>query len=125
MTYFLERILRATEFEGTDGIWWRIFKEEDNRLAVFALCNDFFVWACADVEEITPENLVVLEGAKVDLAKLGDDEEMYVALLFCSRVRGMRPQGAFYEHLPKPSWPLFDACGPERDPSEPGNTPKP
>ena len=46
-------------------------------------------------------------------------------LLFCCRVRGMRPQGAALRSIPKPLWPLFDAAGPERNPKDFGNTPRP
>lgn len=35
--------------------------------------------------------------------------------LFAARVRGMRPQGAAYTFYPPETWPLFDACGPERE----------
>lgn len=36
--------------------------------------------------------------------------------LFAARVRSMRPQGAAYKvRYDKSIWPLFDACGPERE----------
>lgn len=38
-----------------------------------------------------------------------------IAELFAARVREMRPQGACYKGYPKDLWPLFDACGPERE----------
>lgn len=41
--------------------------------------------------------------------------ETNISELFAARVRGMRPQGACYKGYPKDLWPLFDACGPERE----------
>src|SRR5207249_10926238 len=48
-------------------------------------------------------------------------------LLFCCRMRNMRPQGAYYNSIPKNIWHLFDACGEEREvgKNDLSNTPKP
>jgi len=116
MDDFLERVLRATAFNGTDGLWWRTSDDGEDRLQVFANCNDFFWWACADLEEITPDNIEVLEKAQVDLLVLEDSyADCYIHLLFCARIRKMRPQGAYYKHLPEEMWPLLNTCGPERE----------
>ena len=78
-------------------------------LEFFINCNDFFAWGCADAEPVqTPEDVGALERAFQDA---GDDGP----LLYCARRRGMRPQGAYYDHIEKEHWPLFDACGPERE----------
>lgn len=39
----------------------------------------------------------------------------YALDLYSCRIEGMRPQGAVYRHNKKELWPLFDACGPERE----------
>ena len=93
-----------------------IWSGEDLEFGI--ICNDVFHWGCADVEDVHEEDLPMLEQAFKDSDIYGDD-------LYCARKRGMRPQGAMYKHIDKEAWHLFDACGPERDPKEPGNTPKP
>ncbi len=40
--------------------------------------------------------------------------------LFVARARKMRPQGAYYHSFHGSLVPLFDACGPERDPKDAG-----
>lgn len=89
----------------------------------FINCNDLFWWGCADGEDITEENIHLLREAIKDL----EDYPLSKAdapLLFCCRVRKMRPQGAYYSYLEKDVWHLFDAAGPEREVGG-GNTPKP
>lgn len=74
-------------------------------------CNDLFVWACADGEDITEEDLPEFYLAIEDCGgniKTGSD-------LYCCRKRGMRPQGACYSYYDKKYWFLFNACGPERE----------
>lgn len=85
---------------------------------LFVNCNDFFYWGCADAEEVTAENLPVLEACILDVSKaLSPDKDLDTALmLYCARIRTLRPQGACYPHLPQAAWPLFDACGPAREP---------
>lgn len=97
------------ERDDYDSLHWR--KREDG-LHAGVNCNDAFYWATADVEEVTPENLPVYVQAYTDC----DAAECpwHAGLLFCCRVRGMRPQGAMYRHLDEAVWPLFDAAGPER-----------
>lgn len=93
-------------------VWWRT----DGAYApitFFVNCNDVFAWGCADCEQLTEETLPALAQAYQDSDKVG-------AELFCSRVRKERPQGAFYAYIPEEEWPLFDACGPEREVG-PGN----
>lgn len=108
---FLTRVLKAFEFDGTDGLWWRF---DDGKLGMFATCSDFFEWGTADMEEIRPEDLELLEQAVKDTVEL-DGTNLWAGELFCARKRGMRPQGACYKHLPEVLWPLFDAAGPIRE----------
>lgn len=110
-----------------DGIWWRTDAPKYHPITIFVTCNDFFFWACSDMEEVTPENVSVLEACVRDMRalKIVDEKEREAdwadaGLLFCARVRGMRPQGAYYAHIDKHWWPLFDACGPVRE-AETGN----
>lgn len=121
-----------------DGFWWRANEPQYEPFKILINCNDLFYWACADCEEVTPENLDVLEGALRDIQvfhdrwanylrenrdvskRAHDSEPPYVStsdalLLFCCRVRKMRPQGAFYDAFPPGVDALFDAAGPERE----------
>lgn len=74
-------------------------------------CNDLFYWACSDGEDITEETLPQFHQAVKDCK----EDESLAAWLYCARIRKMRPQGAAYTYIPKDLWPLFDACGPERE----------
>lgn len=123
---FLLRIMRI--FNGFDGpspdnLWWRT----DGKYApftVFVNCNDEFYWASADCEEITPENIEEMERAVADCIATTRRKEpwgergcsVYAPMLFCARVRKMRPMGAAYpggeDHAGVRE--LLNACGPER-----------
>lgn len=122
-------------------IWWRT-DHEYSPVTFWVNCNDLFYWACADSEAITPKNFDQLKIAVDDVALyLGAKDpsegkyepegwsERYdlwkkvgsiAADLFCARVRGMRPQRPCYKRYPEEVKPLFDACGPERDPKSEG-----
>lgn len=93
-------------------------------------CNDFFAWGCADAEEVTEENFPILKQsieeveaiAFCDEKSIDEEEEKdrskayrYGGLLFCARVAKIRPQGAYYEHLPKCLWEKFNECGEKRE----------
>lgn len=116
-TEFILKVLRI--FNGFDGpscdaIWWRT-DGEYAPVTFLVNCNDEFWWASADCERLTPENLPILERAIADckaaVPRLG---KIWASTLFVARVRGMRPQGAAYPSE-RALWPLFDACGPERE----------
>lgn len=116
---FLLRVMRIVDcgFRGPSPeiLFWRTDREYAP-FKIFVICSDVFAWACADMEELTPANIHVLEAAVADL-DTADRGSGYVCAdtLFCSRVRGMRPQGAYYKNIERQHWPLFDACGPERE----------
>lgn len=108
--HILKVLNLAVDYSQGENLLWR--KEENGELVVAVNCNDIFHWACADSEEVTPENLEVYRQSLIDCqqAKAID----YADVLFVARVRQMRPQGATYPHIPTQLWPLLDACGPER-----------
>jgi len=138
MEQFLLRWFDITgRSETGDCFFWRT----DGNYApvtILANCNDLFWWACADAEAVTPENIDVLAQSIADItvfyeawrsAPRDDDRPPpplvmrdLGVLLFCCRVRSMRPQGAFYKHFPPGVRELFDAAGPDRDPCDPVNT---
>lgn len=118
---FVRRVLEIGEkYELQGDIYWRCGPmygggNFNNPASFFVNTNDLFWWACADLEEITPENVEELERACSD-CKAAERVvgTVYGPSLFACRVRGMRPQGAAY---PKEEslWPLFDATGPIRE----------
>lgn len=117
---FVARVLRP--FDDCDvhpELFWRV--DDDNRVQFFAMCNDAFWWGTADAEEITPENVWVLEESSRDLRALGEVlAPIRLAELFAARVRGMRLQRPAYKKLSPAVAALFDACGPERDRKDEG-----
>ena len=94
------------------------WRAEDGQLRASINDNDVFGWGCADSEDVEYDDLPLLQRAYDDLHSLSPHAPRFVAYtdtLFVSRKRGMRPQGKFYKHLPKETWPLFDAAGPVRE----------
>lgn len=96
-----------------DEVWWRC-DGEYAPVTFFINCNDFFWWGTGDSERLTPENIAVLKQAYVDCIAAGDKRGAWAGLLFCARVRQLRPQGCCYPKE-KAIAALFDACGPKRD----------
>lgn len=98
-----------------DQIWWNIAgKGDDEEVRFFANTSDLFYWACADLEEITIDKLDLFLSAIKDTEEACGGGIAYAPELYAARVRQMRPQGAAYPEE-KELWPLFDACGPERE----------
>ena len=116
----LDLVVRiAKVFDGdigpdTSDLFWST-DEVYAPLTIFANCNDLFYWAAADAEEITEGNIDILEQSLRDLQTSRDySAPMFAHLLFCCRVRKMRPQGACYAMFPKDTWHFFDECGEPR-----------
>lgn len=101
-------LILLAKYDAHHDVYW------DSNLEFSVLCSDFFYWGCADMEDIeTEEDIDLLERCFQDTLSFG-------GYLYCARKREMRPQGAYYKHLPKNIWHLFDECGPER-PTDIGN----
>jgi hypothetical protein len=87
------------------------FDEDEDDMAPFILCSDVFFWGCADGESLLEEDIPEYEAC----LEAVEGDHHTAALLYCSRRRHMRPQGAYYTLIPKRFWYLFDAAGPERE----------
>ena len=111
---FILRVLACfalfSDLDANDGLMWRF---DDGKPVFLVNCSDVFYWACADAQEITPENLHILELAIRDCKAV--DEVHEAPHLFCARVRQMRPQRPVLETIDAKVLPLFLAAGPERD----------
>lgn len=80
-------------------------------------CNDVFYWGYADCEEISSQQDVDLLEQNFEILKnydLGWDSDS-AAMLYASKKRQMRPQGAMYKHIKQRIHHLFDACGPIKE----------
>ena len=92
---------------------WSRHADAEERGSLWINCNDFFAWGCADSESIeSAEDLLLLAQAMSDADLAGDAS--WGPLLYCARRAKLRPQGAAYPKN-RGLWPLFDACGPERE----------
>lgn len=114
---FVTRVMQIFSLTHADAygeLFWRV---DDGQLHLYANVSDVFDWGCADVEEITPEALPVLEQAFTDLGPHGAMHA--VAPLYAARQRGRRPQGVAYPDGRDNAWrevsALFDGCGPARE----------
>lgn len=111
---FVRRLLKLiAEHDQCEELYWT------EELSFHILCNDVFWWGTSDAEEVTENDLSDLEQA------LKDGGFVNGPLLYCARRREMRPQGAYYKHLEKGSWHLFDECGPSRCPCFSNPHPRP
>lgn len=104
-------------FEEHDIIGMLYWHCKDKLEAIkFALnTNDLFVWGSADAEAITEDNFELLKKSVQECVAIDPVlGEINGCELFACRMNKMRPQGAAYPEN-KNLWPLFDACGPERE----------
>lgn len=121
---FVLKVLRIfDDIDSCDDLFWRT-PTTGCPYSFFAMCNDVFWWGTADLEEITESNVHVLEQAISDIRDVGHRYDHLGPGLFASRIRKMRPQGAWYRSMRKPPsigvgleqvLALFDASGPERE----------
>lgn len=124
----VEVLSLVAEYEQHDILWWRC-DGDYAPITIWVRCSDAFCWGSADGEEVTPDNLPELRRAFEDAERVCPRfGKIYADTLFVARVRGMRPQGAAYPKDYPQLWPLFDACGPEREtdlhnPCKPGEYP--
>ncbi len=114
-SYALIQVLAAFEqAELFEGLMWRT--ADDGGIKLFAQCNDVFAWATADCEEITDDDVPVLQQALRDLQVT--KEEYYLPELFVARKRHLRPQKPFYKGMTPATAALFDACCTEAERAE-------
>lgn len=105
--YTIEDIM-TTEWGIGYHEWWD--KESPGEICLNM--NDVFYWGCGDAEDFTESDLIdinkAIEECKDDISLGG--------LLWTCRKRSERPQGAYFTHIPKSLWHLFEAAGPYREP---------
>lgn len=112
---FVMQVLRFFDEEDLVGmLHWRT-DENHAPITFFINTNDLLAWGCADCEEVNEETLPVLKQAIEDCKAIDPVLGGITGCeLFACRMNKMLPQGAAYPEK-RELWPLFDACGPERE----------
>lgn len=103
-TSFVTDLLKLV---GRFEMWRDLLWDED--LQFFVNVGTAFKHATADAEQVTAENLPLLEQAIADCRRVSSIGECYAGVLFAARVRKTRPTDNYYGGLPKVIRPLFDA----------------
>lgn len=106
---FLLRVLHLTAtIDNTDCIWWRT-DGNYSPVSIFVNCHGQFEAGLADCEELTPQNIHLLEEA---ITEVGPTEpSLYVPMLFCAKVRKKCPRIEMYQNSPSLR-EVFERCGP-------------
>lgn len=95
-----------------DMLYWCC---QDDDVSFYINTNDHFWLGTADAEIVILESLSLLaECIEKCLAIDPVCGAIHGCYLYAGRVRKLRPQGAAYPEE-RDLWPLFDACGPERE----------
>jgi hypothetical protein len=113
------RVLAAFEkADDFESLMWRVTLKPYcvTEIKMFAGCSDFFHLATADAEEITADDLPLVEQCVADLG--GTGEEFYLAELFAARKRKMRPLRSAYKGMAPAVAALFDGCSTEEERAE-------
>ena len=108
--YKINLLKLAAKHDIREDLFW------NEALDFFVICSDFFYWGVADLVDVYSQaNVDLLEHSIADCEAAKQFGSVHAPLLYCARKAHMRPQGAYYKHINKELWPLFDACGPERE----------
>lgn len=107
---FILRVLRLMSCDNTDELWWRT-DEQYAPITFFIKCSDTFAYACADLEEVTPENVGRLEQAFEDCLATGDPlADIYAPMLFVARERKQKPIPQVMRTIQDSVRPLLEAA---------------
>jgi hypothetical protein len=109
---FITRVLAIFwKADNEDELFWRV---DNDQVRLFVMCSDTFTYATADLEEITPANVHLLEQSVEEVRAVSADPYTWSLgfPLFCARIRGMRVMPMM--ELPDSVQEMFNACGPER-----------
>lgn len=110
---FILRVLRLYERADNSDLFWRV---EGGHVRFLANCSDTFEWATADAEEITPDDVDLLEQTLADLRAVSWEQDIWLSELYAARKRGLRPMNRWFSGGIAPGvLELFAACGPERE----------
>lgn len=114
LAFFMRVMKIFDDIDEKDSLSWNTTSPA-MPLQFSVMCSDTFDWASADAENLTPDNVGLLEQAIADVKPLGYDmgEGVHWGLiLFCARVRGRRPMRQM--RIPENLQALFNEAGPPR-----------
>lgn len=118
LAFFMRVMKIFDDLDARSSLWWNM-RSAGNPLQFAVNCSLVFDGGGADFEDLTPENLHILEQAIKDVredylsAAGGPMGEYDWALwLFCARIRARRPRPQTI--IPEELRPLFDAAGAPR-----------
>lgn len=114
LAFFMRVMKIFDDIDEKDMLWWNT-SGTYAPLQFSVMCSDTFDWATADSENLTPENIGLLEQSIADVKPLGYDmgEGIHWGLvLFCARVRGRRPMRQM--RIPENLQAFFNEAGPPR-----------
>lgn len=125
---FVWRVLRATQ-DLHDQVWWTVDNDDGSPVAFYIDCTGVF-YAHAGRPDFGTAKLSAVNAVRTnaaDAVRLGDwnlvefekacadADGAYGPILFCARVRKMRPLPTYLQRVPEHLRPLFDAAGPPRE----------
>lgn len=90
-------------------LMWKVDDDTDD-VVTFVVVNDVFFWGASDAEGVEVADIPAFQQAIDDVGGYEWSKELYAA-----RKRGMRPQGAIINIIPKDIKGLFLAAGPVRE----------
>lgn len=114
LAFFMRVMKIFDDIDGKDALWWNT-SSPYAPLQFSVMCSDTFDWATDDSEDLTPDNIGLLEQAIADVKPLGYDmgEGVHWGLmLFCARARGRRPMPQM--RIPENLQVFFNEAGPPR-----------
>lgn len=114
LAWYLRVMKIFADLDMTDALWWKFV---DNDMQFHIQCGGMFDQYDAggwevDSEELTMENLHLLEGAIEDVrdAGLGSEGMHWALVLFVARARVVKPNPALFAAIPDAVKPLFDTA---------------
>lgn len=104
---FHDLLKRTVAVCDSDDLYLDLNKET-GVLDISVDASDIFGWGHSDWENITPDNIELLEKCHADLwPVIGLRSLVYVGILFCCRLHNRQPQELWYEKLPFACHHLF------------------
>lgn len=93
--------------EDGDGDFPLFVGRKDGKVFFYITCSDRFAWGTADAELVTVEGLELLKNMFIEFDAKNwfmDDEHVplnEIALLWCARMRNLKPMPPYFERYPK------------------------
>ena len=106
LIYRAFKIFNGFDGPNSDELWWRT-DIDGEQIRLLVNCNDLFWWGTADCEQLTYENIGLLESTYEECTK---DEKSRAHLLWIARIRRLVPQEPYFKYFPESMHAKFRAC---------------